>query len=301
MKAKFFLWLIFAPIFCRAQQDPLYSQYMLNPLLINPAYAGLNNKLNAVAGYRTQWAGFDGQPQTINFNAHTSLVDNKLGVGAIFTNDKIGNISNTEINLSASYKLLLNESTFSFGMQAGFQSFRTDYSDLNVLHGGDFAFSGGERGTRINIGAGAILKNERFFVGFSVPRLMPSTFETGGVEFELYNQHFYLAGSYVYFLNEHIRLKPFVMFRGVKGAPLSTDFAFNFNINAKHTLGALTRNLQTYGLLLQTTVHESLRFGYVLEIPTNKSVGQKFVSHEVMLGFAIPVFGYHDTSMFSSF
>jgi hypothetical protein len=33
-----------------AQQDPLYSQYLLNPLLINPAYAGLNDNLNAMTG-----------------------------------------------------------------------------------------------------------------------------------------------------------------------------------------------------------------------------------------------------------
>jgi len=30
-----------------AQQDPLYSQYINNPFVINPAYGGITNNLNA--------------------------------------------------------------------------------------------------------------------------------------------------------------------------------------------------------------------------------------------------------------
>jgi type IX secretion system PorP/SprF family membrane protein len=50
----------------QAQIDPLYAQYISNPMLINPAYAGLNNNLNAGITYRKQWAGFDGSPATYN-------------------------------------------------------------------------------------------------------------------------------------------------------------------------------------------------------------------------------------------
>jgi len=280
-----------------AQQDPLYSQYMLNPLLINPAYAGLNNNFNAMAGYRTQWAGFDGQPQTINASGHTSLVKNKVGAGLLLMNDKIGNISNTEVNASFAYKLQLNETVLSFGMQAGVQNFRTDYSSLNLFNPGDNAFIGGERGTRINIGAGAILKSEKFFIGLSVPRLLPTTFKNGGQEFELYNQHAYLMAGYVHYLNEHIRLKPSVLLRGVGGAPASMDLAFNINFNAIHTAGLFTRNFNTYGVLLQTFLKEKYRFGYVYEMPTNKSVGAQFSTHEIMLGIQLSVFSFHERSL----
>jgi type IX secretion system PorP/SprF family membrane protein len=280
-----------------AQQDPLYSQYMLNPLLINPAYAGLNNNFNAIAGYRTQWAGFDGQPQTINASVHTSLVNNKVGAGFLLMNDKIGNISNTEINASFAYKLQLTETVLSFGMQAGVQNFRTDYSDLNPFDQGDNAFMGGERGTRINLGAGAILKSEKFFIGLSVPRLLPTTFNNNGQEFELYNQHAYLMGSYVHYLNERIRLKPTVLLRGVGGAPTSVDLAFNINFNAMHTAGFFTRNFNTYGLLLQTLLKEQFRLGYVFEMPTNKSVGSQFTTHEIMLGIQLSAFSFHERSV----
>lgn len=289
-----------ASISAFAQQDPLYSQYMLNPLLINPAYAGLNNNFNAMVGYRTQWTGLEGQPQTINASAHTSLVNNKVGAGILFTNDKIGNTSNTEASATFAYKLNFEQSTFSFGMQAGIQNFRTDYSSLNILDPGDNAFTGGERGSRINMGVGVVLKSEKYFIGFSIPRLLPSTFKNGGQEFDLYNQHFYLMGAYVYYLNENIRFKPTVLLRGVKGAPASVDIAFNANFNAMHTVGIFTRNLNTYGVLLQTLLAEKYRFGYAFEIPTNKSVGSQFSTHEITLGVLLSVFDFHERS-FSNF
>jgi hypothetical protein len=44
----------------QAQVDPLYAQYLTNPMTINPAYTGLKNNLNMSVAYRKQWAGFDG-------------------------------------------------------------------------------------------------------------------------------------------------------------------------------------------------------------------------------------------------
>jgi type IX secretion system PorP/SprF family membrane protein len=280
-----------------AQQDPLYSQYMLNPFQINPAYAGLNNNFNAMAGYRTQWTSLEGQPKTMNVSAHSSLASNKVGVGILFVNDQIGNISNTETNLAVSYKLQFKESTFSFGMQAGVQSFRTDNSKINIFDADDVAFANNERGSRLNIGAGAILKSEKFFIGLSVPRLLPSTFNNGGQDFELYNQHYYLMAGYVQYLTEHVRLKPSVLLRGVQGAPPSVDIAFNLNINAIHTAGVFTRTFNTYGVLLQTLVKEKFRFGYVFELPTNKSVGTQFTSHELTVGVLLSVFTFHEESL----
>jgi type IX secretion system PorP/SprF family membrane protein len=280
-----------------AQQDPLYSQYILNPLVINPAYAGLNNNFNAMVGYRTQWTGLEGQPTTINASAHTSLTNNKIGAGFLIVNDRIGNITNTETNVSVAYKLNFKESVFSFGMQAGVQNYRTDYSDLNIFDPDDNAFIGGERGTRMNIGAGAILKSEKFLVGLSVPRLLPSSFTNGGQEFELYNQHYYLMGSYVYYLNDKIRLKPSVLFRGVSGAPASVDLAFNVNLHAIHTAGLFTRNFNTYGFTVQTLLKEQVRLGYVFELPTNKSVGTNFTTHEISLGILLSAFSFHERSL----
>ncbi len=283
----------------RAQQDPIYAQYLTNPMLINPSYAGINNNLMVNAGYRMQWMGLDASPQTLNLNGHVSLVDNKVGLGGSLIQDRIGNTNITEFNAVFAYKLKLqNNTVFSFGMQGGVLGFKTDNNSLRIRDQGDAAFPEGvTRTSSVNLGTGVTLMGEKFIVGLSVPRLLPSKVNSGSQQFNLYNQHFYLFGSYVHIVNERLRLKPSVLLRGVAGAPLSADVAFNINLNLVHTVGVFTRNLNTYGVLLQTMLGEKLKLGYVFELPTQKSVGAQFTTHEITLGLRMGVLDFHDRSL----
>jgi type IX secretion system PorP/SprF family membrane protein len=285
-----------------AQQDPLYAQYINNPMVLNPAFAGLNNNFNASVTYRYQWAGFDGNPKTFNFNSHVSLIDNKVGVGLLVVKDQLGSTNNTEVQAAFSYKLPLSEEkTFSFGMQTGFINFRNNYSDLNLEDETDDAFIQGENVTKPNLGVGAILKSDRFMLGVSIPRLLSTSITvsnvTGSQDFQLYNRHIYLFGSFVYFVNENIRFKPSALLRAVKGSPLSVDLNFNINFNEKYTAGVFTRNLKAYGVQVQTKLGEKLKLGYTFEVPTNKSVGTAFTTHELFLGLTMPTFDFHDRSI----
>ena len=47
-----------------AQQLPLRTNWQFNYFQENPAFAGFSDCLELKAGYRQQWAGFDGAPQT---------------------------------------------------------------------------------------------------------------------------------------------------------------------------------------------------------------------------------------------
>lgn len=282
-----------------AQQDPIYAQYLMNPMLINPSYAGINNNMQLNAGYRLQWMGLDASPKTFNLNGAVSIVNNKAGAGASLSQDRIGNTTITEFNGAFAYKLkLANNMVFSFGMQGGVLGFRTDNSSLNIRDDGDDAFPDGTtRTSTVNVGTGVTLMSDKFIVGLSVPRMLPSKINSGGQQFELYNQHFYLFGSYVYNINERLRLKPSVLLRGVKGAPMSTDVALNLNVNMIHTAGIFVRNLNAYGVLLQTMLAEKFRIGYVFELPTKKSVGPQFTTHEITLGLRMGVFNFHERSL----
>lgn len=281
------------------QQDPLYSQYINNPMVINPAYAGLNNNLNASLSYRTQWGGFEGNPTTVNVNGHISLVDNRVGAGLLIVQDKIGNATSTDINAVGAYKLQLNDMVFSFGMQAGVSLLREDNSKLNLPPNqmDDPAFQNDLNTSKPNIGVGVILKTERYFVGVSVPRLLNSSFNNQGEDFELYNQHFYMLGGYVFNVGTRLRLKPSVLLKSVKGSPLSTDLNFNVNIDQLYTAGVFTRNFNTYGLQLGALLKDQFRLGYTFEIPTASSVGTQFNTHEITLGVRMSIFNYHDRSI----
>ncbi len=280
------------------QQDPLYSQYINNPMVINPAYAGLNNNFNASVAYRNQWGGFEGNPKTFNFNSHVSLVENKVGLGLLVVQDQIGGAKNTEVQGAFSYKLPLDDTkTFSFGMQAGFINFRNNFSDLNLDDPTDEAFIQNENVSKPNLGAGAILKSDKFFFGVSIPRLLNTTLSQGGQDFQLYDRTLYVFGSYAYFINENIRFKPAVLLRAVKGSPMSVDLNLNFNFNEKYTAGVFTRNFNTYGVQVQAKLGDKLKFGYTFEIPMNNSVGSAFTTHELFLGLTMPTFDFHDRSI----
>jgi len=294
MKTCLFVLMLTIHIGGFAQQDPLYAQYLLNPLALNPAYAGFNDNFNALAGYRLQWTGFEGQPNTIYASAHSSVLNRKGGVGLVLLNDRIGNLSNNEVNLSFAYKLRFEDRMLSFGMQAGFQSYASEINILNIHNPGDMAFSGDDRGTRLNIGAGMMYKTDHLSFGVSVPRLLPTTFKDAGGEFDLYNQHYYFTASYLHYLNEGIWIKPAALVRAVKSAPASIDVAANFIFYGKHSAGIFTRNFNTNGLLLQTVLNERFFLGYVFEVPTNKSVGTHFTTHEINLGLRLSLLPYHD-------
>jgi type IX secretion system PorP/SprF family membrane protein len=284
----------------QAQNDPLYAQYLNNPLLINPAYTGLNNNFNMSVTYRKQWAGFDGAPVTANVTAHTSLVNNKMGVGLILLQDKIGNSNNTEIQGTYAYKIGIDGKYLSFGLQAGFLNFRSSDALLNPYDKNDAMFMQNQNITKPSFGAGVILKTDRFLIGLSVPRMLKATgtfvdSASNAFEANLYQQHFYAAVAYVFYLSERLRLKPSVLVKAVKGAPVSIDYQANVILDEKYILGLYARNFNSVGGLLQFKFTKGYRFGYAYEVPLNNSVGTQFNTHEISLGINLSLLGSHDT------
>ncbi len=281
-----------------AQQDPLYSQYLNNPVLINPAYTGINNKFNAVVGYRKQWAGFDGSPTMINFSSHMSFYQNKVGAGLMVVQDNIGDTRSTEVNAMYSYKLEFRDYVVSFGLLTGMVLLQNDPNQVNPLDQNDPSFTFTKE-SKFNFGSGVMLKSERVLLGVSVPHLIPSTVGQGGQQMNVYAQHLYLLGAYVVYLSEYVRLKPSVLLRATKGSPMSADLNFNLNLEQRYTLGVLTRNFNTFGALVQMNIKD-YRLGYVFEVPANNSLGANFTSHEISLSISLGPLSYHDRA-FSNF
>jgi len=272
-----------------AQMDPLYAQYLNNPLTINPAYTGINNDLNIAVTYRKQWAGFDGSPSTINASAHTSLPNKNMGLGLLIVQDKIGANKNTEVHATYAYKLSLGHAYLSLGLQGGFISFKSN-DGLSPYDSNDPAFTTSQNTMRPSFGAGIILKSERYFLGISAPRLLNENATAGTTQTNLYSQHFYGMMSYLLYVSENVRFKPSVLIRAVKGAPLSVDYNASFVFDQRYTIGLYTRNLNAYGFLTQMKFGKGYRFGYTFEVPGNNSVGTRFTTHEVTLGLNLAAF-----------
>src|SRR6185295_19816497 len=90
MKKLMVLIIAFSAVKSFAQQDPQYSLYQFNQMVINPAYAGARDAIAVVADVRKQWVGFDGAPTTAAFSVHSPVANNKIGIGLNGSSDKIG-------------------------------------------------------------------------------------------------------------------------------------------------------------------------------------------------------------------
>ncbi len=301
MKKQFVFSVVFLlSVASMAQQDPLYSQYIINPLIINPAYSGITTDLNASVMYRKQWAGFEGSPVTMNANAHMALSNNRMGAGVIILQDQIGTDKTTEVTLTYGYHLPLNkEITLSFGLQGGVINYKSDYSVVK-FNPADIKFTN-QSEWKPNLGTGLIVRSEKFMVGFSVPKLLKATSTIDQYSTSLYNQHVYALGAYVFQLSYRIKLKPWILARMVKGAPASFDYGAAMKIDDSYSLGLFTRNFETYGALAQINLGDHLRFAYVFELPTKKSVGTQYTTHELTLGVRLSVLNFHDLETIRNF
>src|SRR5687768_8716359 len=104
---------------CYAQQDPQYSQYMFNPLALNPAYAGSREVIATSLLYRRQWTGIDGAPSTGTLSIQGPLQKNKAGFGAEIISDKLGPKNISAFLFSYAYRIPVFRGKLSFGLRLG--------------------------------------------------------------------------------------------------------------------------------------------------------------------------------------
>lgn len=295
-----------ALLFCSwvsyAQQDPLYSQYIFNPFIINPAYAGFSKDLTGLAAYRLQWAGYEGSPVTMNASGHIALADNRMGLGLTILQDKIGTNKTSEFLISYGYHIgFRNNSRVSFGLQAGVVNYRNDFNDLTIDKN-DPKFQSSISEFSPSFGAGIIYSSDKVYLSFSVPKMLDGKTTTeDNIDVVLYSQQLYGMGAYLFTLSHRLKLKPFVMTRYITGAPVSTDFGVALNADDSYTLGLFTRSLHTYGAMMKINLGDMLRVGYIFELPTDKSVGLNYTAHEITVGIRTRLLRFHDLNTISDF
>src|SRR5690606_20089083 len=87
-----------------AQQDPQYTQYMFNPMAVNPAYAGSQGEFTALLMHRSQWVGVGGAPSTQVLAVDASF-GKKVGLGGVLTHDVLGPSSEISLDGNVSYTI----------------------------------------------------------------------------------------------------------------------------------------------------------------------------------------------------
>ena len=273
------------------QQDPLYSQYLFNQSMINPAYTGVNDVFNASLFARKQWVGLEGAPQTNTLNASASIINNKVGVGLLISRDTYGVNKNTEYQLMYSYKIdLLNGKSLSFGLQTGYIDYRYDYDELSLEQADQALELADGEITKVNFGSGFYFKTNQFYLGASVPRMLNMETQGANGTATVHKRHYYLSAGYVFDQLIALKFKPSALIKIVEGQPISVDLNASFLLLESLWVSATIRNFNAVGINSQFEINDMFRLGYSFEYPLNAVGTSTFGTHELMFSVDLELF-----------
>ena len=287
----FILLVVALPVCSTAQHNIVYSQYLFNGLLINPAYAGSHVQMSASLTYRNQWVNFAGAPVTGTLGAHTSLYQGKVGVGLLATVDRIGSYSNTGLYGSYAYMIKdpVRRGVFSMGISAGFNNFSADFSKLNLRAGQDQVFSGFMSELKPNFGGGIFYYNPKWFGGFSVPTILThSELFNGPLEQLKIPRFYYLYGGVKFPLDPRTKkviVTPSLLTRVQDGTPLSVDYNLSIAFEELISLGSSYRSGDGAISYINFKLSEKFYVGYSYDWTVSDLRQYSRGTHEIMINY----------------
>lgn len=272
----------------KAQQEPMYSQYMFNMLNINPAYAGSRGLATSTVLYRNQWVGIQGAPQTGSFSFDAPIKEKKIGLGVQLYDDRLGIERSTGLKASYAFRIQLRESgTLSLGIQAGVLNYRANYSEVRTFQANDPAFSQNINGFLPSAAAGIYYNSDKFYIGVSTPALLKTKISSDNtVDITSVTQrdlHLYFTTGFVLPLSETLVMKPSLLVKAVSGAPVQFDLNTNIWIQNTIAFGFSYRTGDSYVGMVELQLSKQLRLGYAYDKTFSNLGYLNTGTHELML------------------
>lgn len=282
-----FLLSIVLVVSVHAQQNYMFTQYLNNELVINPAYAGSHESMSVTALYRHQWVGIDGAPKTFSFSGHTNLSEKSSGLGFMVVNDKIGISNHLDMYGIYSYRLKLTQrSNLRFGLQLGLTNYHFNTSTLNLQQTGDDNLEENVGSTmKPNFGAGIYYSSRGAYVGLSIPKLILSDIEIGGSSLLTVKRHLFISGGFVKALSKEIKWKPTTLVKLVEAAPVEVDISSSFIYQNKYWLGLAYRSFDSIDILAAVQATPQLKIGYSYDMTLTRLKSYNSGSHEILINY----------------
>jgi type IX secretion system PorP/SprF family membrane protein len=263
--------LLFSAMVTFAQQDPMFTKYLFNSMIFNPAYAGSRDHMTISAVHRTQWWGINGAPSTQSVTVHSPMRNEKVGLGLSVVNDKIGPTSQIDAFVAYSYRIPIGKNKLCIGIQGGGMNWRADFTKLEYYDSNDPAFADAKPALiKPNLGAGIYFYNKYFYVGAGVPRIIEyDLIKNRTDQLPIYakqTRHYYGAiGGAIPLRGNALIFKPSLL---VKSVGLDSRFKKDPNFQA---VGAPNEFNVDLSLLFQETLWIGGSFRSSIEVFQNKS------------------------------
>jgi type IX secretion system PorP/SprF family membrane protein len=203
------------------QQLPLFSQYLYNKFLINPAVAGSDGFTSVSLTAREQWVGYYGAPRTFSFSVQSRILkksyilkstnvrrqvyrpksDGKVGLGGYIFSDKNGLIQRTGFQASYAYHMWIENSTqLSMGLSLTGYHYKINDKEINFEDPNEPWMNDDlRRGMFVpDATFGVYLLNPKYSFGFSADQLLEASAKIGSSAYKNFRmrRQYYLFGSY---------------------------------------------------------------------------------------------------------
>jgi type IX secretion system PorP/SprF family membrane protein len=284
-----------------AQQKPHYTQYVVNPYIINPAITGIDNYTDLKMSVRDQWVGIDGAPMTTYLTVHgpigkkdyrTSSTSYQIpgenprgkyyweNYTAAEPHHGIGSFNFFTATASYAYHLGLNPTTnLSGGFSAGITTISLDRSKHDFDGNGTgndvdpataSSISQALRKIRPTMSAGLWLYSRDYFAGFAMQQVIPQTIEfidenTAITTKSKFVPHLFLTAGYRFLINDDINMIPSIMVKYIKGSSIR-EFQPEVNVKFQYRdllwAGGSYRYQDGYAGMLGLNVSNTFNVGY---------------------------------------
>lgn len=279
-----------------AQQLSLYSQYLTNGFVLNPAMTGSDDRMAVHATYRHQWTNMPGAPRTgtAAFTDYEPYYN--TGFGGYFLFDDAGPITTIGVTGMYSYHIDLSSWTknrrLSVGASLSINQYRLKGDELILYQQIDpLVFD--NTGARISpdAGLGVYYYEDNFYAGISAPQLMSLNVRIRGND-GLSNlrriPHLYgVVGGKLYLKNQRDYFEPSMWFKYVPTAPPHALVNMRFKWDETLTVGAGYQTDNTLVLEAGVDIGKKFQIGYAFSQQFSTLSGQLGTNHELILSYTI--------------
>jgi type IX secretion system PorP/SprF family membrane protein len=277
-----------------AQQDPLYTQYMDNLLIINPAFAGSKANGNVLLVARNQWVSLPNSPVTRSFAYQTPIKEKNVGLGFSVMYDKIGPQKQTGVYFDYSYFLRVSETyKLGMGLKGGVSFYRAALADLITIDPDPIYSQDIYKNFLPNIGVGLFLFSDDTYFGLSIPKLIENSITREDYQTQYINKqeiHLYSVAGKQFNLNEDFQLKTNAMLRFVQNSPISFQLTALAGLQNKFWVGGMVRMGDSFALMTQFQATPKMLIGYSYDFTTSELNTFNSGTHEIMFSYDLDIF-----------
>ncbi len=326
MKARLMaMALLFAGL-AKAQQQPQYTQYIINNYILNPAISGIENYTDVKLSHRHQWVGIQDAPVTTYLTVHMPIgkKDDRQtstsfstpgenprgrnfmqdyeaakphhGIGLKLLNDRTGPLNHFAGYLSYAYHIGISKQTsIAAGFEAGLRSISLDRNKLDFGSSNPIdpaVYNSGQINTiKPDFGAGVWVYSPRFFAGLSAQQIIPQSvyFSANTVKQQTGKlvPHLFATAGYRFMVTDDISMTPSVMLKYVQPLPVQFDINAKFQYLDLLWVGAGYRFKDGFNAMAGLNVSSLFNVSYSYDYTTSALSTLTKGTHEIILGFLL--------------